>query len=167
MVGEFEGHRRIGHGGAIYGFATELAALPDEKLGVVVVTSRDCTNAVTKHIADEALRQMLAARRGGAPLAIEQTHPVDPDRSRQLAGRYRSGDKQIDLTDCNGRLFALSGRGGCRNELRASGDDLIVDDRLEYGTRIKIDGLKLHVGDDVYGAWTCQFLRRRRRSGSA
>ena len=150
MIDEFEGRRRIGHGGAIYGFATELAALPDEKLGVVVVTSRDCANAVTKHIADEALRQMLAARHGNPPPLIVQTHPVGADRSRQLAGRYRDGGNQIDLTDCNGRLFALSGHGGCRNELRAIGDDLIVDDRLEYGTRIKIDGFKLHVGDDVY-----------------
>ncbi len=30
----------VGHGGAIYGFATELAALPDDKLGVVAVTTR-------------------------------------------------------------------------------------------------------------------------------
>src|SRR5262249_885870 len=34
FVQEFEGRRRIGHGGAIYGFATEFAALPDDKLGV-------------------------------------------------------------------------------------------------------------------------------------
>src|SRR6266850_1548570 len=30
-VSEFGGHRLVGHGGAIYGFATELAALPDDK----------------------------------------------------------------------------------------------------------------------------------------
>src|SRR5437867_9890627 len=30
FVSDFEGHRRIGHGGAVYGFATELAALPDD-----------------------------------------------------------------------------------------------------------------------------------------
>src|SRR5262249_42859417 len=50
-VSEFEGRRRIGHGGAIYGFATELAALPDDKLGVVVLASRDVANAVTRHVA--------------------------------------------------------------------------------------------------------------------
>jgi CubicO group peptidase (beta-lactamase class C family)/D-alanyl-D-alanine dipeptidase len=150
MIGEFEGHRRIGHGGAIYGFATELAALPDDKLGVVVVTSRDCANAVTKHIADEALKQMLAIRRGEAPPVIEQPHSIDPDQVRRFAGRYRSGDKQIDLTDCNGRLFVMPGRGGARTELRAIGDELIVDDRLEFGTRLKIDGDKLRVGTDTY-----------------
>jgi CubicO group peptidase (beta-lactamase class C family) len=40
-IGEINGHRTIGHGGAIYGFATSLKALPDEKLGVVVVTTKD------------------------------------------------------------------------------------------------------------------------------
>jgi serine beta-lactamase-like protein LACTB len=150
MIGELDGRRRIGHGGAIYGFATELAALPDDKFGVVVVTSRDCANAVSKHIADEALRQMLAARSGAAAPVIEQTHPIDADRAARLAGRYRSGDQQIDLTNCNGRLFALSANGGFRTELRAVGDELIVDDRLAFGTRLKTESVTLLVGKDVY-----------------
>ena len=36
LVSEFEGKKRIGHGGAVYGFATEFGALPDDKLGVIV-----------------------------------------------------------------------------------------------------------------------------------
>src|SRR5262249_17246517 len=88
LTSEFEGRRRIGHGGAIYGFSTELAALPDDKLGVVVVAARDCVNAVTTRIADVALRQMLAVRRGTPPPAIEATAPLDSDRVRRLAGRY-------------------------------------------------------------------------------
>lgn len=51
-IGELEGRRSIGHGGAIYGFATSLKALPDEKLGVVVVTTKDSANAVTNRVAD-------------------------------------------------------------------------------------------------------------------
>ena len=39
-LSELEGRRRIGHGGAIYGFATDLSALPDDKLGVASVTTR-------------------------------------------------------------------------------------------------------------------------------
>jgi serine beta-lactamase-like protein LACTB len=63
MLSERAGCRSIGHSGAIYGFATELAALPDEKLGVAVVASKDCANAVTRHIADISLDQMLAVRK--------------------------------------------------------------------------------------------------------
>ncbi|HEX4588456.1 MAG TPA: serine hydrolase [Gemmataceae bacterium] len=149
-VGAFEGRRRIGHSGAIYGFATELSALPDEKLGVVVVTSRDGANAVTAHIADEALRQMLAVHGGKPPPAIAASRPLGPDKARLLQGRYRCGEKTLDLTERDGRLFAWSGGGGFRTELRTIGEDLIVDDRLDYGARLRFDGEKLRFGKDVF-----------------
>ena len=75
-LGEFEGKPRVGHGGAIYGFATTFLALPGEKLGAIVVSSRDVSNAVTGRIADDALRLMLAAK-AGAPLPkIEMSEPA-------------------------------------------------------------------------------------------
>ena len=55
-LGTLDGHRSVGHDGAIYGFATTLSALPDDKLGVVVVTTRDGANAAVDRIADAALR---------------------------------------------------------------------------------------------------------------
>ncbi len=55
-IGDLEGHRRIGHGGGVYGFSTEMAGLPDDKLGVVVITFPDVTKRVTKDIAKEALK---------------------------------------------------------------------------------------------------------------
>src|SRR5262249_27790910 len=116
-LSESEGRRRIGHGGAIYGFATELAALPDEKLGVVVIASKDCANAVTTHIADVALAQMLAVRQGKLLPAIEPTTPLNPETARKLAGRYRSGDRFFDLIERSGKLWLLPGRGGFRTEL--------------------------------------------------
>ena len=45
-IGTLDGRRVVQHGGAIYGFATELAALPDDKLGVAVVITKDGANAV-------------------------------------------------------------------------------------------------------------------------
>jgi CubicO group peptidase (beta-lactamase class C family)/D-alanyl-D-alanine dipeptidase len=134
---ELDGRRLIGHGGAIYGFATELAALPKEKVGVVVIASRDVTNSVTEHIAHAALKQMLAVRQGKSLPAIEETKPVKPERARELAGRYVKGDKGFDLIERTGRLFMEPIRGGFRMELRALGDDLITDDRLSYGIKVK------------------------------
>jgi CubicO group peptidase (beta-lactamase class C family)/D-alanyl-D-alanine dipeptidase len=150
MIGELDGHRRIGHGGAIYGFATELAALPDEKLGVVVVASKDVANAVTTHVADVALSHMLAARANQPLPTIEETKPVGIERARRLAGRYQAGAKVVDLLERDGKLWLLPGRGGFRFELRALGDGLIADDLTEFGTRVKLDGDKLVVGKDTY-----------------
>lgn len=150
MVSELLGCRRIGHNGAIYGFATELTALPDEKLGVVVVASRDCANAVTHHLAELALVKMLNVRQGLHLGENPPTRPLEPGYARALAGRYRSGEKQIDLYERNDRLFLLPQRGGSRVELRSDGRGLLVDDRLEQGDRFLAQGEKLIFGKDTF-----------------
>jgi CubicO group peptidase (beta-lactamase class C family)/D-alanyl-D-alanine dipeptidase len=149
-ISELDGRRRLGHGGAIYGFATELAALPDDKLGVVVVTSCDCANAVTTHIADVALRQLLAVRRHRPLPRIAETTPLEPGLARRLAGRYRAGDKTLDLTERGGRLWAWPGSGGFKVELRQLGGDLVTDGRLDHGEKVRRVGEKLRVGKDTY-----------------
>jgi CubicO group peptidase (beta-lactamase class C family) len=127
-VGLLDGHRRIGHGGAIYGFATELAMLPDEKLGVIVTTSRDVANAVTDVIADAALRAMLAVKAGGAEVVMpRRTEPVPRETVRALEGKFMIGDAGIDLYDWNDRLFGLLTRGGSPFELRLRSDTLVID----------------------------------------
>jgi D-alanyl-D-alanine dipeptidase len=147
---EFEGHRRVGHNGAIYGFATELSALPKEKLGVVVIASRDVANAVTSHIADVALAQMLTVREGKQLPKVEETLPLKPETVKRLAGRYRSGERILELEERSGRLFALAQTGGFRAELRAKGDGLVVDDIVAYGQEVKTEGDKLHIGKNDY-----------------
>jgi CubicO group peptidase (beta-lactamase class C family) len=137
LVSEFEGRRRVGHGGAIYGFATDLSALPDDKLGVVVTTSRDCANAVTARIATNALRLMLAVRNKKALPVLEETTPLAPSRARALAGRYALGKKFIDLEESDGRLYFLPDTGGFRLELRRLGKDLVTDDRSSARRRMR------------------------------
>jgi len=150
-VAELDGHKRVGHGGAIYGFATELAALPADKLGVVVVASRDVSNGVTRHVAGEALKQMLAVR-GKKPLPpIEETRPVGAERASQLAGRYAGKDgKGMELRERDGRLYALSFKGGPLTELRGLGDGLVVDSPLAYGPKVEVKGDTLTVGKDTF-----------------
>jgi CubicO group peptidase (beta-lactamase class C family)/D-alanyl-D-alanine dipeptidase len=151
LLSERSGCRCIGHSGAIYGFATELAALPDEKLGVAVVATKDFANAVTRHIADVALDQLLAVRKSKPLPPIVETTPIAPERARRLAGRYGRDGKGADLLERNGKLFAWPLRGGVRTELRVLGDALISDDRLEYGTKIVPQGEQLIVGKNTFG----------------
>ena len=92
-LSELDGKRRIGHGGAVYGFATELAFLPDEKLGVAVVCSKDVANPVMERIANFALRGMLAIRAGKELPKLEVTEPIDLATVRKLVGTYRCGEK--------------------------------------------------------------------------
>ncbi len=149
-LGQLDGKVRIGHGGAIYGFSTELAALPSEKLGVVVVSSRDVTNAVTTHIADDALRLMLAAKAGKPLPELVETKPLKPVVAKDLVGRYAAGDRYLDIHELFGKVILTPGRGGFRSELRADGARLRGDDAMSFGPIIEevADGLK--VGDRVY-----------------
>lgn len=138
-LGQLDGARRIGHGGWHYGFATELAALPDEKLGVAVSATVDGAGAVTTRIANEALR-LLRDARAGRPMALpESSRPIAPDRRRALEGTYRSGDRTVVLTDRLGDLWFEDLRGAFPFVLRAVEDSVfIADGRLNYGTRVVI-----------------------------
>jgi CubicO group peptidase (beta-lactamase class C family)/D-alanyl-D-alanine dipeptidase len=150
MVGELEGKKRIGHGGAIYGFATEFAALPSEKLGVVVVCSRDVSNAAMTRIANDALRQMLAVKAGKPLPKIETSEPLSPEEARSLVGRYQSADRAFDLFESAGRLFLVPKNGGYIIQLRKSGMDLIADDPQAWGFKLGRDGDNLTLGKTTF-----------------
>ena len=141
-IGELDGAKRIGHGGAVYGFATELAALPAEKLGAVVIASRNGANGSTRHIADLALRLMRAAREGQPLPRIESTSPVPLDLARGLEGRYGTGQDAIDLDERGGKLFLTMLKGGFRVEVRSIGADLVVNDQLAQRVPLKVQADK-------------------------
>ncbi len=148
-VGELDGHRTVGHGGAIYGFATSLAALPDLGLGVVAVTNVDFANAVTDRIADAALRVMLSVREGREPSLPPLTAPVPQPLVEGLPGHYRRGDRQVEVARRGDGLVLF--RGGIPARLRAlPGDTLVVDDLLGHGPTVvpPADG-SLRVGGDT------------------
>ena len=150
-LSELDGHRQVGHGGAIYGFATTLRALSDDRLGVVVVTTRDGANAVTKRVADAALKAMLAVRRGQAVVAPELSSPVPPDLARRVARHYVKGEHQVELMESDGQLSLLKlDGGGVPVRLRMLGDALITDGRLGYGDKIVLRDNAIMVGDDEF-----------------
>ncbi len=135
-ISDFEGRRLIGHGGAIYGFATTLAGLIDDGLGVAVVATKDSVNSVTDRIARFALSAMLAVRDRKPIPQPEITSPIDADTVRRVEGRYVKSDAAIELTERNGGLMMMDSRAGEIVRLRSLASALIVDDRQSYGTRI-------------------------------
>jgi serine beta-lactamase-like protein LACTB len=131
----------VSHGGAIYGFATTFVALPGEKLGVIVVASRDVANAVTTHIADDALKLMLAVKANKPLPKIEMSEPLTPDEARALVGRYRAGARWGDVNESFGKVYFVSDRGGARVQLRKFGTGLIADDTQSWGNKYAlVDG---------------------------
>jgi len=149
-ITNLEGCKSIGHGGAIYGFATDLEGLHEEKLGVAVVAAKDCANAVVNEIARAALAQMLAVRRGKPGPTIEEPGPVAREVARRLEGRYTNGDRSIELYARDGKLWLRPVRGEFRLEVRALGDGFVIDDVLAQGIKFKADGERVTVGANTY-----------------
>jgi Beta-lactamase len=137
-VSELDGHRVVGHGGAIYGFATEVVGLPDEKLGVIAVTTMDAANAVTNAVARRGLQLMLAQHSGNSLPQFVSPTAVDPELARKLAGRYGEGDDARDLIERKGTLHDLPVRGGFESQLRNLGDALVPDGRLAEDLNTKL-----------------------------
>ena len=155
-LGTLDGHRRIGHNGAVYGFATEVAAMPDDGIGVAVVITKDCANTIAGRIGNAALRMLLALKAGKPLPEIETTAPVPPDLARRLDGRYGEGDAAVELSARGDALYLTRADGGFRLGLRMAREgDLIADDLNGYGTRvvpgegsIQVDGKELKRVDD-------------------
>ncbi|HSP14037.1 MAG TPA: serine hydrolase [Thermoanaerobaculia bacterium] len=146
QLATIEGHREVGQVGSVHGFASALEALPDDKIGVVVMTTKDAANGVTSHIAGLALKAMLAARQHKPVPQPEITSPVDPELARRIAGRYVTGDHGVELIESGGKLFLLPIGGGLPATVRSLGNALIVDDRLSYGEKIIVRDGEIVVG---------------------
>jgi len=149
-LSKLDDHVRIGHNGAVYGFATDVEALPDEKLGAIVITTVDCANGIARHVAESALRLMLAARKRQPLPNLETTKPVSLEAARALDGHYQSGDRAVDLFERGGRLLLSPVNGGLRVEVRSEGDTLIVDDRLAFGSKLASKENQVGLGKDWF-----------------
>jgi CubicO group peptidase (beta-lactamase class C family)/D-alanyl-D-alanine dipeptidase len=148
-MSQFDGRRRFGHGGSVYGFGTEVTGLPDDKLGVVVVTTLDGTSTVANRIAEFALRAMRATRANSPLPKIVADAPLPSAQAMHLDGWYHAGTRGIFLHAQDGALYAASSRGGERLQLKAVGDTLMTDDRLGFGDRLVPLGYALIIDRDT------------------
>ena len=131
-VSRFDGAMHVGHGGAIYGFATEFHALPTEKVGVVIMANLELSNAVIERIAAFALRSMRAEKAATQLPEPVITQPVALDQVRQLRGHFFNERRRFELRERQGTLVLIPA-GGIPLALRSSGPNLVVDDVREFG----------------------------------
>jgi CubicO group peptidase (beta-lactamase class C family)/D-alanyl-D-alanine dipeptidase len=133
-VGELQGQRRIGHNGAIYGFATDLQLFPDAKLGVALVTTVDGANAVMDHIAEETMSALLRVHDGRPLPPLTLPDPMTPEMAKRLDGPYQSGDRKLEMRNRNGSLIATVAT--IMTPLTLVGRDLLIDGRIAYGATL-------------------------------
>ena len=157
-LGEIDGHRTFNHGGAVYGYSTQLVGLPDEKIGVVASAALDGANGFTRRLTDYAVRLLLAHKAGKPLPEIEQSKPIPPEQRAKLLGSYVSGHKRLEILEQAGDIYLYDEL--FLKRLRAVEDGVTVDDLTGFGPKLAIAGDgELVMNDRV---WT-----RHRRTLSA
>ncbi len=134
-VADLDGHRMVGHGGEIYGYATQILILPDDDVGVIVFSTVD-SGPTAKRIGDYALRSALAEMGGKPYPAYFRTRPIPLEEARRLAGRFVSGDDSVVLR-VDGSVFVLDSPTKA-GEVRRAGERLYVDDPQTFDDSLSI-----------------------------
>ena len=152
-IQDLDGETKIGHGGAVYGFSTQLEALPQRQIGVAAVASLDGSNGVVSRLTDYALRLMIAAQAGKPMPVYRTTVSIPPARATELVGTYREVDgTRFTRIDKDGGDVYMQ-RGSYRYRIRAAQDDasIITDDPVGFGTEVKLQSRdELRVGDATF-----------------
>jgi CubicO group peptidase (beta-lactamase class C family)/D-alanyl-D-alanine dipeptidase len=150
-IQDLDGHRKIGHGGAVYGFSTQVEALPERGIGVAAVCALDGSNGVVRRITDYSLRCLIAWQ-DGKPIPDYPTSAAVPiERASELQGQYQSDDQLADISELNGRTFLRNG--SYRRELRSRSEDgaVVTNDVLGGGTVVRLESTnELMVGNTSF-----------------
>ncbi|MGH7711238.1 MAG: serine hydrolase [Gemmatimonadaceae bacterium] len=151
-ISESDAERVVRHGGAIYGFATELVVMPGAQLGVIVAAAKDGANVVASRIALTALAALRAERGGRSLPTPERTRAISLAVAERVAGRYRGVSRTMSLVRYDSGLYLHADESSAHSRLRwLAGDTLIVDDALAFGPRIVLRGDTIVVGATPYG----------------
>lgn len=150
-VKKLDGHRQVGHGGAVYGCATQLELLPDQQLGVAAAAALDCANGAVEKLCEYALRLMLASRAGQPLPDYVETVDVVRDRAQAVVGLYKCDDDLAEVDYVNSKLTLKHGSAIRQvRQVRSSGQ-WIIDDVTEVGLKVEptSDG-NLRIGDRLF-----------------
>ncbi len=151
-LGELDGEKSVEHGGAIYGFATQLKVLPGKKIGVAISTNLDMANGAVSRIADHALRMLIALKSKEEAPAFVSTSALSDEQAKQVIGTYRNEQSTLQI----GRRFDdiyIERVAGLSLRLRSSGGDtIVIDDPLLYSEDISFNGDSVTVLGQTYTA---------------
>jgi len=130
-IGKLSGHKTIGHSGAVYGHSAWLRAVPEHKVGVVVLTNEDLVSGLIEKIGQIGLERMLEAKLGQSPQERARPIDIEPDALARLTGDYESESYWAHLEVNQGILMAnISGQ---RLTLEPIGaDQFVADGRFCY-----------------------------------
>lgn len=138
VVGDYRGHRSVGHSGAVYGHSSSFVVLPDVGLACIVLANEDIANGRVRAISDFALNALLKERRDVAVPAPPSVVSLPPRLLKSFVGSYESESFWATLTVRDGVLEGdLSGQ---LTRFRFLSDtEALVDNRITSSGRVLFD----------------------------
>lgn len=161
-VGDLDGWTWVGHGGAVYGYATQLLALPQAGLAALIFSTLDFTNQIGTRLTRRALRLALASRKMGRPPAPPAQHPpLSAAHLAALPGLYQAADgsESVEMRAKDGRLYLMGE--GVPLELKWRGGDAFTIDGRIYGEEADYPHLDLTFSADGVLGWKGKDWTRR------
>ena len=135
FVGRRGARRAVSHAGAVYGFASLLTCLPEEKLGVIVMNTADCAGGINRKITDRAFELLLHCKYGEPLSTPPAVIPLDGIDLAAYAGAYRGNNRTARVFVADGGL-AMNTTGVDVRLSALSPDRWVADGRLAYGTDV-------------------------------
>ena len=161
-IGDLDGWTSIGHGGAVYGYATQFVALPQAGLAALIFSTLDFTNQIGTRLSRRALQLALAARRmGRPPMPTAKQPPLTAAHLTAMPGVYQAADgsESVELREKAGRLYLMGE--GVPLELKWRGGDAFTIDGRIYGEGADYPHLDLTFGADGVLGWKGKDWTRR------
>ncbi|QPC94706.1 serine hydrolase [Mesorhizobium sp. INR15] len=133
-VGDVDGWTSVGHGGAVYGYSSQMILLPAAGVGVLIFSTLDFSNQIGARLGVEGLRIALAERHMGAlPARRQSLPPVAADQLAALPGHYRNETSgEIVEVKARAEKLYLMGEGVPLQIRPIAGSDFTIDGRI-YG----------------------------------
>ncbi|ASV87754.1 beta-lactamase family protein (plasmid) [Ochrobactrum quorumnocens] len=133
-IGDIDGWTSVGHGGAVYGYASQMTLLPSAGIAVLIFATLDFANQIASRLAGDGLRLALSERNmGSRPPAPRIPPAIKDEQFKTLPGFYRhAGSGEVVEVKKNGRKLYLMGEGVPLEIRPVAGDDFVIDGRI-YG----------------------------------
>ncbi len=155
-VTEFEGHRKLGHPGDIFGFSSQYAYYPDDDVTIIILTNLQGSPLSVVSVEQKVARAVL-----GLPQPVTTDKTLTEKEAGRFSGRYAVGEirfavDQLRFFFRDGALYAVFGSQAEDAEglpLRYQGGDLFVsalDD--EHRFRFLGKGARRQVQMFYYGS---------------
>ena len=147
-----DGEKSVAHGGAIYGFATQLKVLPGKKVGVAISTNLDMANGTVSRIADHALRMFVAAQNKEEAPTFASTSPLSDAQAKQVIGTYKNEQATIQINRRFDDIY-IERIAGLSLRLRTlEAGPIVVDDLLLFSEEISFGDNSVTVLGQTYTA---------------